>query len=100
MGPLGGQLTLEGLSDAVGQALVGRGRCGRLAVGEGLVRAGSARHRKAAVGVGHKSEEPGGGFESHLTTAPTCWQPASPRGPRKAFVLVGVIGIEPVTSAV
>jgi hypothetical protein len=54
MGPLGGQLTLEGLSDAVGQALVGRGRCGRLAVGEGLVRAGSARHRKAAVGVGHK----------------------------------------------
>jgi hypothetical protein len=29
-----------------------------------------------------------------------CWQSASQRGPRKAFVLVGVTGIEPVTSAV
>ena len=28
-----------------------------------------------------------------------CWQ-ASQQGPRKAFVLVGVTGIEPVTSAV
>jgi hypothetical protein len=77
-------------------------------------------------------EEPNGGFESHLTTAPAgsspsalgspqdpetgnalsapattvggllaiCWQPASQRGPRKAYVLVGVTGIEPVTSAV
>ena len=29
-----------------------------------------------------------------------CWQLGSGRGPRRAFVLVGVTGIEPVTSAV
>jgi hypothetical protein len=29
-----------------------------------------------------------------------CWQQASQEGPKKAFVLVGVTGIEPVTSAV
>jgi hypothetical protein len=29
-----------------------------------------------------------------------CWQPASQQGPGRAFVLVGVTGIEPVTSAV
>ena len=29
-----------------------------------------------------------------------CWQLASQRGPRKAFVLVGVTGFEPVASAV
>jgi hypothetical protein len=29
-----------------------------------------------------------------------CWQQASQQGPRKAFVLVGVTGFEPVASAV
>jgi hypothetical protein len=29
-----------------------------------------------------------------------CWQQTSQRGARKVFVLVGVTGIEPVTSAV
>jgi hypothetical protein len=29
-----------------------------------------------------------------------CWQPASQQDSRKAFVLVGVTGFEPVTSAV
>jgi hypothetical protein len=51
-----------------------------------------------------KTPEMGNALRSTATTVSgllaICWQQASRRGPRKAFVLVGVTGIEPVTSAV
>src|SRR4029450_2384838 len=51
-----------------------------------------------------KTPETGNALSTTATTVggllAICWQPASQQGPRKAFVLVGVTGFEPVASAV
>jgi hypothetical protein len=51
-----------------------------------------------------RTPETGNALSATVTTVrgllAICWQPASQQGPRKAFVLVGVTGFEPVTFAV
>jgi hypothetical protein len=67
---------------------------------EGLPRAGSSPAGRASA----RTPEMGNALSTIATNVggllAICWQQASQQGPKRLFALVGVTGIEPVTSAV